>query len=152
MRKYRARLVVFLLVLVAAVTYLRDPAWIGGITSGLTDWRRDADGTMFRWTTGRASFYVPSDATMMTLPLRVPFPIPNGGTSAVQIWIDDRWLADVELTDTRWRRPVLPLPRRSSTRRYRRVDLHVSRTFTVGPARLGVETGEIELDRSGPAR
>jgi len=42
-------------------------------------------------------------------------------------------------------RTRLPLPRRSTTRRFRRVDLHVSRTY-VGALILGVQTGEIELD------
>jgi hypothetical protein len=41
---------------------------------------------------------------------------------------------------------VLPLPRRATTRRFRRVDLHVSRT-AVGVFILGVMTGDIGLER-----
>jgi hypothetical protein len=64
----------------------------------------------------------------------------------VRVSVDDRWLADVELPDpSAWVRPVLPLPRRATGRRFRRVDLHVNRTI-VGPFVLGVMTGEILLD------
>jgi hypothetical protein len=43
-----------------------------------------------------------------------------------------------------WLKPSLPLPRRSSSRRFRRVDLRVNRT-AVGVFILGVMTGEVEL-------
>jgi hypothetical protein len=62
--------------------------------------------------------------------------------------VDDRWLADIELRrPEQWVRTPLPLPRKSTSRRFRRVDLRVSRTVP-GPFVLGVQTGEIELDRT----
>jgi hypothetical protein len=133
--------------------YLRDPPWAGQITSGLRDWELDrSDGTHYRWTTGRASFFVPSDATALTLPLRPVFPGPDGAAVTVSIAVDDRWLTDVELRQPRaWMRTSLPLPRRATRRRFRRVDLHVSRTL-VGPFIIGVQTGEIELERPHPPR
>ncbi len=150
----RARLSIALLLvalLLGAGAYLYDPPWIAGVTSGLRDWEEDPPGTRFRWTTGRASFFVPSDATAMTLPMRALFPGPNGAPVAVEVSVDDRWLAEIVLADAAtWRRSALPLPRRLTYRRYRRVDLRVSRT--VGPYFLGVQTGEIGLERPAPGR
>jgi hypothetical protein len=112
----------------------------------LLDWEEDPPGTRFRWTIGRASFFVPSSATSLTLPMRAVFPGPAGRPVVVSVSVDDRWLADIELPDPDlWVRPTMPLPRRATTRRFRRVDLHVSRT-AVGSAILGVMTGEIGLE------
>jgi hypothetical protein len=134
--------------LILAAAYLRDPPWAGRVTSGLRDWEEDPPGTRFRWTMGRASFFVASDATSMTLPLRAVFPGPGGRPVVVRVSVDDRWLADVELDrPDAWVRAPLPLPRRPTSRRFRRVDLHVSRAL-VGPFVLGVMTGEIALDRT----
>lgn len=135
------------LVLAGAAASLRDPSWAGQITSGLRDWEEDPPGTRFRWTTGRASFFVPSDATAMTVPLRAVFPGPNGGPTIVSVSVDDRWLADLALPDPdAWVRTELPLPLKETSRRFRRVDLHVNRT-AVGVFILGVMTGEIALRR-----
>ena len=127
--------------------YLRDPPWLGEVTSGMRAWEEDPPGTRFRWTTGRASFFVPSDALAMTLPLRAVFPGPNGRPVTVSVSVDDRWLANIDLPrPDAWVRTELPLPRRATTRRFRRVDLHVNRT-AVGVFILGVMTGEIGLER-----
>jgi hypothetical protein len=142
----RALLVTAALLLVGAAAYLHDPPWIGQVTSGLLDWEEDPPGTRFRWTAGRATFYVPSDATTMVLPLRSYFGPEYRGAVTVRVDVDDRWLADIVLDNPDvWRRPTLPLPRRGSSRAYRRVDLHVSQT--VGPFILGVQTGVVELER-----
>ena len=136
--------------MLGALVYLRDPPWAGQITSGLRDWEEDPPGTRFRWTTGRASFFVPSDATTMTLPVRAVFPGQNGRPVTVGVWADDRWLVDIELPrPDEWVRSSFPLPRTPARRRFRRIDLHVSRT-AVGAFILGVETGEIGLERYEP--
>ncbi len=133
------------LLVAAAVVYLRDPPWTGQITSGMRDWEEDPPGTRFRWTTGRASFFIPSTAATMTLPLRAVFPGKDGKPVVVSISVDDRWLADIELPNPdAWVRTALPLPRRSTSRRFRRVDLRVNRT-AVGAFILGVMTGEVGL-------
>ena len=145
----RARLVAAMAcaMLVWGIAYLRDPPWAGQVTSGMGRWEEDPPGTRYRWTTGRASFFVPMDATAMTLPLRAVFPGKDGRPVTVSVSVDDRWLAEVELPrPEEWVRTSLPLPRKATSRRFRRVDLHVSRT-AVGPFILGVMTGEIELDR-----
>jgi hypothetical protein len=130
-----------------ALAYLRDPPWVCDVTSGMLRWEEDPPGTRFGWTIGRASFFVPNDATAMTLPLRAVFPGPNGRPVVVRVFVDDRWLADVELLrPDEWVQTTLPLPRTRTSRRCRRVDLHVSRT-AVGVFILGVMTGEIGLER-----
>jgi hypothetical protein len=139
--------VVACVLLLWVLGYLRDPSWLGQVTSGMRGWEEDPPGTRFRWTTGRASFFVPSDALAMTLPLRAVFPGPNGRPVTVSVSVDDRWLATIDLPrPDAWVRSVLPLPRRATTRRFRRVDLHVSRT-AVGVFILGVMTGDIGLER-----
>jgi hypothetical protein len=129
---------------VATLGYLYDPPWIGGVTSGLRPWEEDPPGTLFRWTMGRATFFVPSNVTTMTVPLRALFPGPNGAPVAVEIRVDDRLLATIDLIDPDvWVRKTLPLNRYTGGRRFRRVDLHVSRV--VPPFNLGVMTGEVAL-------
>jgi hypothetical protein len=141
----RKRLVAGAALLVCVLAYLHDPPWLGEVTSGMRRWEEDPPGTRFRWTMGRASFFVPSDATTMTLPLRAVFPGPNGRPVIVGVSVDDRWLADIELPrPDEWVRTSLPLPRTATSRSFRRVDLHISRT-AVGPFILGVMTGQIGL-------
>jgi hypothetical protein len=142
----RTRLVAVAALLVCSLAYLRDPPWLGQVTSGMLSWEEDPPGTRFRWTMGRASFFVSSDATTMTLPLRAVFPGPNGRPVIVRVSVDDRWLADIELPrPDEWVRTSLPLPRTATSRSFRRVDLHISRT-AVGPFILGVMTGQIGLE------
>jgi hypothetical protein len=131
-----------LLALVVVLGYLHDPPWMGGVTSGLRGWEEDPPGTLFRWTTGRATFFVPADATTMTVPLRAVFPGPNGTPVNVELRDDDRLLANISLTDPdAWVRPTFPLKRTAGRRRFRRIDLRISRV--VGPFFLGIMTGEV---------
>ena len=151
MRMRRPTRIACLVIALGALAWLRDPPWVGGMSSGFRGWEEDPPGTRWRWTLGRASFFVPSDATSLTLPVRALFPIAGGTPVVVRVSADDRFLADVVLTDGReWVRPLMPLPRRSNGRRYRRIDLHVSRT--VGPFLLGVQMGEPALERADVAR
>ena len=132
------------LALAAALGYLYDPPWIGGVTSGLRPWEQDPPGTLFRWTMGRATFFVPSNVTTLSVPLRAVFPGPDGTPVRVAIRVDGRLLATIDLSEPdAWVRKTLPLNRYAGWRRYRRVDLHVSRV--VPPFNLGVMTGEVIL-------
>jgi hypothetical protein len=129
----------------AAAFYLYDPPWAGSVSSGFRPWEEDPPGTRFRWTAGRASFFVSSDATSMTLPLRAVFPGPAGGLTTVDVRVDARWLATIALPDPdAWVRTRLPLGRPAGRRHFRRVDLKVNRV--VGPFVLGVMTGEVALE------
>ena len=101
---------------------------------------------LFRWTNGHASFFVPADATMLTLPMRAAFPGPDGAAVVVKVSVDDRWLADVVLDDSdAWVHARLPLPRTRTRRSFRRVDVRVARVRTEG--NLGIQMGEISVER-----
>jgi hypothetical protein len=132
--------------LVAVLAYLRDPAWIGALTSGLQPWRVDTDHERVRWTTGRASFFVPSTATEMTLPFRAIEPRSERPVT-IDVYVDDRWLATVQVPDRpkpqslAWVRTTVPLPRRPTSRRFRRVDLRVHRWLE--EFHQGVQMGDI---------
>jgi hypothetical protein len=133
-----------LALLACAAWHLYDPPWVASVTSGLRDWEEDPPGTRFRWTAGRASFFVPSAATEMTVPIRAVFPSPNATAVTVTMRVDDRFLADIAIADVNaWTRTSVPLPRRGTWRSYRRVELRVNRT--AGPYNLGVQLGEISL-------
>ena len=127
-------------VLLGAVAYLRDPGWLIGVESGLRPWERAADGTHSRWTGGHASFFVPSTATSLALPIRTTFASGDPPVT-VTIMVDDRPAAVVELDDDRWRRVRLALPGRS-TRRVRRIDIHVDRTRS---GNRGIAVADAEL-------
>ena len=127
--------------LAAVLAYLHDPPWAGRVTSGLRPWEENPPGTLFRWTEGRASFFVPAKTTAITLPLLAVFPGPNGAPVRVEVRVDDRFLATIELKDPKvWMRPELPLGRQRGHRTYRRIDLRVSRV--VGERQYGVVTGQ----------
>jgi hypothetical protein len=130
-----------LLLVVAGLIYLRDPAWLGSVTSGLGGWQ-GPPGARFRWTSGHASFFVPSDTTALTLPLKAGSAATSDRPVTVAVSVDDRWLATIELPDpAAWLHSTLPLPRKSTSRRVRRIDLRVDRTL--GPFSQGVQLGEI---------
>ena len=148
------RAVVAALVLIAGtavLVYLHDPPWVADRTYGFRPWAVDARGDRFRWTMGRGSFFVPSDATAMILKVRSHKPLaPNPIT--VDVRVDDRPLAVITLPDRRQPDPVewvvsrLPLPRRRTSRRFRRVDIrvrHWAESFY-----LGVHLGEVVIERN----
>ena len=139
----RAWIAAAALALGGALAYLREPPWTEAVTSGLRPWEEDLPGTPFRWTFGRATFFAPASAASMTLPLRAVFPGPDGALVTVDVRVDDRWLATIALPDpASWVESTLPLGRRAG-RRYRRVDLRVSRV--VPPFMLGVMTGGVSF-------
>ena len=126
--------------LVAALAYLRDPPWIGNVTSGMREWEYSDPETVFRWTAGRASLFIPSDARAVMIPLRSGIPGPLTGEVPVEIRVDGRFLATITLTDPAvWVRRELPLGNRPTHRRFRRIDLHVPRA--VGQGVRGIMTG-----------
>lgn len=119
----------------AALAYLYDPPWADRVTSGMEAWSKDTQGTFFRWTAGRASLFVPASATSLLLPLRTP---NVNRTVAVEIWVDDRFLATIQLTQPDvWVRQELPLGRQRTRRSFRRVDLRVD-----GVLGRGIMTGQ----------
>ena len=143
----RARWIAAAAVVIAsalALGYLYDPPWIGGVTSGLRPWEEGPPGTLFRWTAGRATFFVPSNVTTMIVPLRSVFPGPNGAPVKVEIRDNGHSVATIVLNDPEeWVRAMVPLIPPAGQRHFRRIDLRVSRV--VNPYVLGVMTGQVEV-------
>lgn len=117
---------------VAVLAWLRDPAWLAGYQHGLYPLERGADGVAFQWTGGRASFYVPVD-----LPAARTFHVAGleQFPSQVSVSVDGR-LIDRFLAGPEWRAITLPAGLAATSRRHRRVDLHVARAW--GDHRKGV--------------
>jgi hypothetical protein len=119
-----------IVMIVAALWYLRDPAWVIDQTTGLRPWQRESDGRLVRWSGGHASFFVPADAGEVRIPISTTFDWrePDGGQPMVVTFtIDGTKAARVLLTDPGWRDVTLTLPRPGS-RRVRRVEVRTSVT------------------------
>ena len=122
--------------------YLHDPPWVADVTSGLLNWE-DEGGTRLRWTVGHASWFVPTAATAMTLPMRAFFP-GTSGPVIVSISVDDWPVADIALDHPKdWESSTVLIPQVPTHRGHRRVDLRVNRT--VPPFNLGVELGVVKV-------
>jgi hypothetical protein len=126
-----------------ALFYLRDPAWLIAHTTGLRPWERSADGTAFRWSGPHASFFVPSDARAVLVPISTTFGPGGDQPMVVTITIDDEKAARVLLENADWKQVTLTLPPRSN-RRVRRVDV---RTSITREDNHGVRIGELKVSR-----
>lgn len=133
------------LALGAVLAYVHDPPWLGRVTSGFGSWERDPSGTRFRWTGGRASFFIPADAKSVEVPLRALFLASDARPFIIDVAVDDRRVAQVVLSDERWTSAKVRVPTSRTRRRFRRVDLHVNRTWS--DRSLGVQVGEVMLQR-----
>ena len=131
-----------IVVVASMVAYLRDPAWLAGVESGLHAWRTGPDGARYRWTTGHASFFVPASSSRLSIPVRVTFDQPGDPPVRVRIAVDDRPADEFELRDDRWstRRILLPPP---GSRHLRRIDIRVDRLRSDN---RGIQLGEIGLE------
>jgi hypothetical protein len=120
---------------IAGFAYLYDPPFADRVTSGMGAWSENPPGTFFRWTAGRASFFVPANATALLLPMRTP---NVNRTVTIEVRVDDRFLATIQLTHPDvWVSQELPLGRQRTSRSYRRVDLRVD-----GVSGRGIMTGQ----------
>jgi hypothetical protein len=128
----------------AALAYLRDPPWLLSMSTGFSRRGLDPHGTVFRWIAGRASFFVPSDARTVDIPLRTTFDRPGDLAITVTVTIDDRPADRLVLTDATWRHSILVLPRPGG-RRVRRIDLSIDRVREEG---RGVLVGEVVVGAS----
>jgi hypothetical protein len=144
MKAHRARFVIAAaVVLVAALWYLRDPQWLVAYSSGFHPWETASDGRPYRWTKGHASFFVPSDAVRITVPLRSVNESPQDWPVTVTVTIDDRLTDRVTFRDQEWHDLSIRLPG-NPTRHVRRVDLTVDR---VRSRLRGIQTGTVEVLR-----
>ncbi len=131
------------LALAALLAYLRDPPWLGGVTSGLSAWTRDAGGTPFRWTTGHATFYVPAGVRDLIIPLRAIHARRGHLPLTVRVEVDGRPAHALALDDERWHEVHVPIGAAAAKRRHRRIELRVNRTH--GRFYRGVQVGELKM-------
>ena len=119
--------VVLAAILCAVLAYLRDPPWLISVTSGMRPWEMDASGRRYRWMGGHASLFVPSDARLVSMPVRTTFDRVDDPPITLTIAIDDRPADRLVLKDAHWQLSTVRLPARGS-RRVRRIDIRVDRT------------------------
>ena len=129
--------------IVAAVWYLRDPPWLLSYSSGFHPWEAGGDGRPYRWTKGHASFFVPSDARRITLPLRSLNESPEDWPITATVTIDDRVADQVTFRNDAWHELSIRMPD-TMTRRVRRIDIRLDR---VRSRLRGVQLGPVELQR-----
>ena len=126
---------------VCALWYLRDPAWLIGQTTGLRQPERAADGTVFRWSGGQASFFVPPTGRTVRIPLATTFDARGAVPMTVSVFVDDVRAARLLLTGEVWHDVTVVLPPAGS-RRVRRIDI---RTSVVRDDNHGVKVGEAQV-------
>src|SRR5215510_9263647 len=103
--KYRAAILcAAVAALAAALSYLRDPPWLATMTSGFKARSEVANGVRYRWTSGHASFFVPSAASAIAIPLRSPATPRDPLPVAATISIDGRPATRVTLGGEEWTR------------------------------------------------
>ncbi len=134
------------LAIVVAGAYLRDPPWLIDVISGFTSRRADSRGRPYRWTGGRASFFVPATARVVRIPLRTPR--TDEGPVAVQVDLNDLPTMLTSVRGGAWTecRVTVP-PDAARGRRVVRVDLRVSPTW--GPFGRGVQVGDVVVETFG---
>jgi hypothetical protein len=125
------------------LAYLRDPPWIANLSEGLRPWEEDAAGTRYRWSGGHASFFVPSDAAAIRIPVATTFDGRSDPPILVVVTVDDVPAARIVLADPAWDTLMVPLPPRSS-RTFRRIDI---RTNVTRADNHGIKIGTVEILR-----
>ena len=137
----RASIGIVAVALLAALGYLRDPPWLINQTTGLRNWEQRAGEPRYRWSGGHASFFVPSNAASVEVPVSTTFDGRDARPMMVTISIDDVVAARAVLTDAAWKRVAVQLPP-PGHRRVRRVDI---RTSVTREDNHGVRVGEVTV-------
>lgn len=139
--KWPRALALALAALAVTLGYLRDPEWLLRTTQGFEARETEGTGRAFRWMGGHASFFVPSDAASVEIPVAAPFDSPGDSAVEATITIDGRPAERFELTDDAWRTISLRLPSGGS-RRVRRLDMRVDRTRR---GNRGLKVGDVRI-------
>jgi hypothetical protein len=117
--------VAVMIAVAGALAYLRDPPWLAEIESGFDRWQKSETDFPYRRIAGHASFFVPSVATSVVVPVRTTFQ-PGDPPVGLSFSIDDRVADEILLTDDAWHAVILRLPP-AGTRRHRRIDIRADR-------------------------
>ena len=126
---------------IALLVSLHDPAWLISTDSGLFDWERNRAGQRLRWMGSHASFFVPSDARAVTIPLHALFITDDRRPFVIRIDLNGRPATQVILPDEQWQsvRLRIVLPEHWS-RKVARIDLRANRTWS--ERAISVQVGE----------
>lgn len=89
---------------------------------GVSGWLSERDGTRFRWTSARATFFVPGSADALVVPMRRG----ASGPQQVVIRVNDRDADRFVLDDGEWHEMRYALPGALSSRQYHRVEIAVA--------------------------
>jgi O-antigen ligase len=101
-------------------------------TVGLSAWQREPDGLRYRWSGGKSTFYVPSDARAVRIPLRHGTEGPP--TVEVRVFLDGREADGVRLqAGDDWRVLRIVLSKRGSRAPFFRIDLRAEEPGTGAP-------------------
>jgi len=122
--------------------------------TGFYDWQTDPDGTRYRWTMQYASLFVPANAVLVSVPLRVPQPPRALQPFNVTLTAEGQHKVRTDLGD-RWTVLDIRMPDATPPARAKRLDIHADRTwrpalYVPGSAEMrdvGVEVGEIRIVR-----
>jgi hypothetical protein len=125
---------------VAGLWWIRDPPFAPRMETGLRAWTQEA-GVRYRWTTGRASIFIPSAWQALEIPLRAEAFTPDWLPVVVEVRIDGRPVDRVTLADERWVSRVIRVDGLRTSRAFRRVDLRVNRVWSDGL--YGVRLGDV---------
>jgi hypothetical protein len=139
MRRGVALKLIAAVIVTAGLVYLRDPGWLARVDSGLGRWETESDGTRYRWAGGHASFFIPSDATTVIIPVRTTFANASEPEIVLSVFLDDRHAGQLALRDDRWQTSTLRMPPRGG-RHLRRIDLKSDRLRGENRA---VQVGEV---------
>jgi O-antigen ligase len=96
---------------------------------GLSLWQSDPDGVRYRYSSGQSTVFLPADARLVSIPLRV---VEKHRTLQVGLRLDGRPADVVVVPADRWYDLRLPLPPDASRSRFRRLDLDVSDAHPTG--------------------
>jgi hypothetical protein len=135
---------------VALLAALRDPPWLGSVTSGLSPWIDAGAVGRVRWTTGHATFYVPSDAAIIVIPIRAVRLTDDVLALVLDVQVDGRPVHRVRLENEQWRRVRIAVGLLRRVRRVRRIEIRVSRT--AGRSWRGVQVGEVDCETADGRR
>ena len=131
---------------IALLAYLRDPVWLINFDSGFYGWEHNRAGQRFRWMGAHASFFVPSGAKTVSIPLHALFITDDRSPFTIRVDVNDRPATLVELPDEQWTaaqlRIVLPP---AWSRKVARIDLRANRTWS--ERELSVQVGEVQIEK-----
>ena len=124
------------------------------VAYGFHAWEDEADGTPFRWTTGRTRVFLSSDTQTVDIPLRAML-LPGVEQFDISITLPGCPSLTIQLSDDAWHQYRLWLPERGQGR-HRRLDATVRQTWfpsqaipgSSDPRELGVKSGAIQTSRT----